>query len=116
MNRKEKTALQLKIDYRRRQNLSKKEFYSFLREGFLYGNTTKILFTKYKQSEEYNVEKEIRKNIIDEDGDFVLDEKGNIKTEVINKVIVKRKKKIGQPIEYPKNRKFKKSKLKKRIN
>ena len=50
------------------------------------------------------------RNMKDEEGNILLDEDGNPKTEIVSEVPVKRKKKIGQPIEYPKNRKFKKSK------
>lgn len=87
LKRRQKKAKQLKNDYKRRHNLS-----------------------KYRQSEEVEFKKEIKAHMISEEGERLLDKNGNPETEVICEKIIKRKKKTGQPIEYLKSKKFKKSK------
>ena len=94
MNKREKTlkkrqkkAKQLKDDYKRRNNLAKN-----------------------RQSEEVEFRKEIKAHIADKEGNTMLEKNGNPMTEVTSEKIIKRKKKIGQEIKYPKSRKFKKSK------
>lgn len=87
LKRKQKKEKQLKDDYKRRHNLA-----------------------KYRQSEEVEFRQEIRAHVTDEERNIMLKKDGNPMTEVISEKIIKRKKKIGQEIKYPKSRKFKKSK------
>lgn len=92
LKRRQKKEKQLKNDYKRRHNLA-----------------------KYRRSEEVEFKKEVRTHIMNEKGERLLGKNGNPETEVICEKITKRKKKIGQPIEYLKSKKFKKKKQTKKI-
>lgn len=87
LKRKQKKEKQLKTDYKRRHNLS-----------------------KYRQSKDVEFRNDVLSNVTDEEGSVVLDKDGNPKTEVVCGKIIRRKKKVGQPVKYPKSRKFKKPK------